>query len=685
MNALASETSPYLLQHKDNPVDWLPWGEEAFRRARELDRPVFLSVGYSTCHWCHVMARECFENPEIAALMNEHFVNVKVDREERPDVDRLYMAYVQATTGSGGWPMSVWLTPDGEPFFGGTYFPPEDRWGRAGFPRILRTLAAAWKNDRAKIREIAANAIRALEEPAETLRSGHLSHAVHAGLRQFELSFDSEYGGFGGAPKFPRPVVFELLLREEGRPREMALATLRAMCAGGIHDALGGGFHRYSVDRFWHVPHFEKMLYDQAQMASALVEAWQLTHEPLFEITLRDTLDYVLRDLSLPGGGFASAEDADSEPPERPGAHAEGAFYLWREEEIRSLLPREEAALIIRLYSVRPDGNAPEGADPHGELAGKNILHARADDLAKVEGSKYAPLLREARRKLLEARAKRPRPHRDEKVIAAWNGLVISALSRAGAALREPRYIGSAERAALFLRQHLVEGGQLRRSWQGRLSPVPAFAEDYAFLGRGLLDLYEATAEPGWLRWAGELQQILDREFWDEKSGGYFTSRAGDPTLRVRTKGDHDGAEPLAESVAAENAVRMERMGLPISRRAQAIFAARAAEALRIPTAFPALLAVFVLSEKLPRQAVIASKPGDPARAEFLHALRRRHTPELVILHADGAENSAFLSQHRSDVLEFKIPEPGAALYLCENFTCQAPVFSPEELARLRN
>ena len=681
MNALASETSPYLLQHKDNPVEWWPWGAEAFRRAKELNRPIFLSVGYSTCHWCHVMARECFENPAIAELMNRFFINVKVDREERPDVDRLYMSYVQATTGSGGWPMSVWLTPEGEPFYGGTYFPPEDRYGRKGFPAILLALARAWETEGPKVREIGSRALAALAERRETVpASSSFEVAAARARQQFEQSFDRNFGGFGEAPKFPRPSVFHFLMGLEGEGREMALETLRVLCAGGIHDALGGGFHRYSVDRFWHVPHFEKMLYDQAQLTGALLEAWQLTGENLFRRTAELTLDYVLRDLALPEGGLASGEDADSEPAGRPGEHAEGAFYVWTEPELRKLLSCEETEVFLPLYNVQPSGNAPQGSDPHGELTGKNILHARWQDLEREENGPRGDLLRTARLKLFEARALRPRPHRDNKVVTAWNGLALSALARASMVLNKPRYLAAARKLAEFLRKQLWDGRRLFRSWQGRASSVAGFAEDYAFITAGLLDLYEATGDVELLEWGVELQQILDSEFWDEEAGGYFTSAKGsDPCLRVRTQGDHDGAEPLAESVAAFNALRFEAMGVTGLRSCQDILGSRLSEALQIPSAFPALLAVAQASKIPPQQAVLAARPDAPDRWPFLCALRRSYSPRLVVLHADAGRGSEFLQKWTPQFSQYGIPESGARLYLCENFVCHAPFHSVQD------
>ncbi|MFZ0710667.1 MAG: thioredoxin domain-containing protein, partial [Terrimicrobiaceae bacterium] len=455
MNRLADEKSPYLLQHKENPVDWRPWSEEAFAEAKSLNRPVFLSIGYSTCHWCHVMAHESFENSGIAKLMNENFVNIKVDREERPDVDRLYMAFVQATTGGGGWPMSVWLTPEGRPFYGGTYFPPENRYGRAGFPNILGQIARLWREDRERVETEAARVMQALAEAGRSAESAQFSGdeaLLRRAFEGFSRSFDEEHGGFGGAPKFPRPSVFNFLLRfatrahgdDAGRAGAIALFTLRKMTAGGMRDHLGGGFHRYSVDEFWHVPHFEKMLYDQAQLAVSFVEAWQLTHEEFFAEIARETLDYVLRDMTHREGGFFSAEDADSLLSHDGPEHAEGAFYVWGRQEIVEALGADEAAVFCRHYGIEEGGNAPPGSDPYGEFKGRNILIERqsipttAAQLG-VDAETVSKSLAASRAILFDLRVKRPRPHLDDKILTAWNGLMISALSKGGAALNEPR------------------------------------------------------------------------------------------------------------------------------------------------------------------------------------------------------------------------------------------------------
>ncbi len=492
-NKLADEKSPYLLQHADNPVDWLPWGEEAFAKAREENKPIFLSIGYSTCHWCHVMAHESFENPEVAAVMNREFVNIKVDREERPDVDRVYMTFVQATTGGGGWPMSIWLTPELKPFVGGTYFPPEDRWGQPGFTKVLERIAAAWKQDHEKISEQGTNIITALEEgtAAGVAGSGQKLGAktLEIAYEQIARGYDPHEGGFGVAPKFPRPVTLNFLTRLHARdPKsdggrhalEMDLFTLRKMAAGGIHDHLGGGFHRYSVDAYWHVPHFEKMLYDQAQLAVAYLDAFQITSEPLFEAVARDILDYVHLDMTAKMGGFFSAEDADSVVPgSDDSVHkkiAEGAFYVWSKDEIDAALGADAEVFNFH-YTVKAEGNVPSGGDPHGEFTGKNILIELGDlaqtakHVGKSEGE-VREILGKSRRTLFAIRSKRPRPHLDDKIITAWNGLMISAFARAAQVLNDQSYFGIRNP-----RRTVHPDGALRRVAQNSLSQLPGRAK----------------------------------------------------------------------------------------------------------------------------------------------------------------------------------------------------------------
>lgn len=665
-NALAREKSPYLIQHKDNPVDWHPWGEVAFEKARRENKPVFLSIGYSTCHWCHVMARESFENPEIAALMNRGFVNVKVDREERPDVDRVYMAFVQAATGGGGWPMSVWLTPDGHPFFGGTYFPPERRYGRAGFPQILQQIENLWKADRARIESEAGRVLAELREAPVASSTGDLLNAgwLQGGFSAFASAFDARNGGFGGAPKFPRPSVLNFLMRGGDESRQMALTTLRVMSGGGMRDHLGGGFHRYAVDTFWHVPHFEKMLYDQAQIVISLVEAWQITKDPDFATSARSTLEYVLRDMTHPSGGFYSAEDADSPVASGSHEHAEGSFYVWTRHEIEDLLPPEEARIFCEYYGVTEDGNAPEGSDPHGEFSGKNIL------IARQEGAEPGSLAA-CRQTLLARRNLRPRPHLDDKILTAWNGLMISAFARAGRAFGEQRYLAAASRAADFVLKQLFRDGDLLRSWRDGASSIPGFAEDYAFFIQGLLDLYGADFELCRLEMAIELQKRQDVLF--REGDGYFSSRAGDPLVPLRMKEDYDGAEPSANSVSALNLLRLSRLtGEPAyGESARKILAAHSTQMERLPTAVPQMLVALDLALSLPSQAVVA---GNLNEAEpILASLSQAFRPHTAIIFLNSPEAVEFFGRGNPAIREMKPSDNGPSLYLCENFVCQAP------------
>jgi uncharacterized protein YyaL (SSP411 family) len=692
MNRLAEQKSPYLLQHKDNPVDWWPWAEEAFAEAKRLNKPVFLSIGYSTCHWCHVMAHESFENSEIARLMNENFINIKVDREERPDVDRLYMAFVQATTGGGGWPMSVWLTPEGRPFFGGTYFPPDNRYGRAGFPSILSQISRLWRQDREKVEGEATRVMKALASAGKGAQGAEFQRdeapLLH-GFESFSRSFDEEYGGFGGAPKFPRPSVFNFLLRfatraagdRANRAATMALVTLRRMAAGGMRDHLGGGFHRYSVDEYWHVPHFEKMLYDQAQLAISFVEAWQLTQDHSFADIARETLEYVSRDMTHPEGGFFSAEDADSLIAHGHPEHAEGAYYVWSRQEIVDLLGAEDTRIFCRHYGVEEVGNVLAGSDPHGEFRGKNVLIERQDvattaRILNLPADTVSRSLETARRKLFDRRAQRPRPHLDDKILTAWNGLMISAFAKAGAAFREARYLESAARAAQFLRKNLTSEGRLLRSWRGEAGAISGFAEDYAFLIQGLLDLYEAAWEVDWLEWALDLQERQDELFRDEAGGGYFGSAAGDPLVPVRMKEDYDGAEPSANSISALNLLRFARMlhDESFETRAKSILASSRDALERAPVAVPQMLVALDLALSPPAQAVVAGDRESEEVQTWNARLHREFAPRRVLLLADG---NPILLERVSALASMKPLHDRAALYLCENFSCQAPQTLP--------
>ena len=700
-NALAREKSPYLLQHAHNPVHWLPWGDEAFARARRENKPIFLSVGYSTCHWCHVMAHESFENPQIAKLMNEHFVNVKVDREERPDVDRVYMTYVQATSGGGGWPMSVFLTPDLKPFFGGTYFPPEDRYGRPGFPTVLLRLAEAWEKDRENVSAAAANAIIALREytgggAAKSDLPGR--GVLDTAFSQFARTFDEELGGFGGAPKFPRPSALNFLFRHyagqvadshDGKiSASMALLTLRSMAAGGMHDQLGGGFHRYSVDRFWHVPHYEKMLYDQAQLAVSYLEAFQITGDARYSATARDILDYVRREMTGKGGGFYSAEDADSLLEHGKPEHREGAFYVWTKDEIDRVLG-DDAPLFDRVHGVEAGGNSPAGSDPHGELAGKNTLIRRMTDTDAAKffqkpEDEIAKRLATARAQLLEVRAKRPRPHLDDKIITAWNGLMISAFARAAQVLEEPVYLASAQESAHFIRRELWKDGSLARSYREGAGAVKGFCDDYAFLIAGLLYLYEADFDVAWLQWALELQARQDALFADT-NGGYFSVAEGDPSILLRMKEDYDGAEPSPNSIAALNLLRLGQITGRDEFRERAVktLAAFAAQMTKAPTSVPQMLCALDASLAKPGQIVIAGRRDAADTRALLREVHAHFMPNKLILLADGGAGQQWLGE-RLEFLRTAGPIDGrAAAFVCEDFVCQLPVTDPGRLREL--
>ena len=701
-NRLANEKSPYLLQHAHNPVEWYPWGEEAFAKARRENKPIFLSVGYSTCHWCHVMAHESFENAEVAAIMNREFVNIKVDREERPDVDRVYMTFVQATTGSGGWPMSVWLTPDLKPFVGGTYFPPEERYGQPAFTKVLERIATAWKENHDQIVEQGTKIVEALREsqsagPGE----GKIDRSVlDIAYRQIERSYDPKEGGFGNAPKFPRPVTLNFLMQFYARDPnsdigkhalDMALFTLSKMAAGGMHDHIGGGFHRYSVDRYWHVPHFEKMLYDQAQLAVAYLDAFQITKDKEYESVARDVLDYVARDMTSKEGGFFSAEDADS--PVTAGAvkTAEGAFYVWTRKEIDAALG-DSAELFDFHHGVQAHGNAPEGSDPHDEFRGKNILIERhtiaetAGHFKKSEGE-IARVLVQSREKLFGIRAQRPRPHLDDKIIAAWNGLMISAFARAAQVLDDSRYLEVATRSANFLRSNLYDSSRktLYRNYRGSRSEVEGFADDYAFVVQGLLDLYEASFNIEWVKFATELQATQDRLFFDETSGGYFSTSGKDGSVFVRMKDDNDGAEPAASSIAALNLLRLSHIydDPKLSERAKKTIEAFTTILSQFPSGVPQMLVAVENSLGKPRQIVIAGKKDSPETTELLREVHRHFLPNTIVILADTNEGQKYLGDKNKAVRAMSLVEGKAAAYVCENFTCKAPVTDTKQLGDL--
>lgn len=704
-NRLAHEKSPYLLQHGHNPVDWYSWGEEAFAKARRENKPIFLSVGYSTCHWCHVMAHESFENDEVAAIMNREFVNIKVDREERPDVDRVYMTFVQATTGSGGWPMSVWLTPDLKPFVGGTYFPPEERYGQPAFTKVLERIATAWKEDHDKIAGQGSKIVEALREsqsaaPGEGKIDGLVADAAY---RQIDRSYDPKEGGFGNAPKFPRPVTLNFLTRFYARdPKsdagkhaiDMALFTLRKMAAGGMHDHIGGGFHRYSVDRYWHVPHFEKMLYDQAQLAVAYLNAFQITGDKQYESVARDILDYVARDMTSKEGGFFSAEDADSPIVETDvSSHktAEGAFYVWTKKEVDDALG-DSADVFDFHYGVQPHGNAPEGSDPHDEFRGKNILierHTILETAARFNKSEQeiGTLLTESRQKLFRIRVQRSRPHLDDKILAAWNGLMISAFARAAQVLDDQRYLEVAIRAANFVRAKLYDSSRniLYRSYRDGRSNIEGFADDYATVIQGLLDLYESSFDVEYLKFAIQLQETQDQLFFDEKNGGYFSNSGRDKSVFVRMKDDNDGAEPAASSIAALNLLRLSQIydDPELAERAKKTIEAFAAVLMQFPSGMPQMLVAVENSLGKPRQIVIAGKKDSPETKALIQEVHRHFRPNTIVILADANEGQKYLGERNEAIRAMSLVDGHPAAYVCENFTCKAPVTDPKQLSDL--
>ncbi len=672
-NALADETSPYLLQHAHNPVEWRPWSEAAFAAAKAEDKLVFLSVGYSTCHWCHVMERESFENEAIAAVMNAHFICVKVDREERPDIDATYMAFVQATTGQGGWPMSVWLTPEGKPVVGGTYFPPEDRYGRMGFPKLCAEIGRLWQEDRVRMEESAAKVMAYLREEAAGLRTGgpgELPEDMVFGdfVDRCESMFDPSLGGWGGAPKFPRPVVPRLLLQlaerfggEEAEAcLQMTTRTLRAMAAGGMRDQLGGGFHRYSVDRYWHVPHYEEMLYDQAQLALLYLEAWQAGGDGRDREVAEGIFGYVLGELKDAGGAFHAAEDADSMESFEATGKKEGAFWTWEAAEIYRLLDARAAAVFCSAYGVEEGGNARPESDPHGELEGRNTLflamgvEALAEKFDAPE-EEIRGLLDGARAVLLEVRGKRPLPHRDDKIITAWNGLMVAALARGGRVLGRADLTDAARSALDFIRRELWDGRKLWRSYRGKRGDAPGFAADHAFLIAGLIEMHGADGDPSWLGWAREIQAALDRDHWEESRGGYVirAELGGEALLVIRE--DYDGAEPAANHVAAENllklAVLLDEPGY--ATRAEAILRAGSRAAETQPFAVPVLLGALDLFQRGVMKVEVRGEP-DP---ELAAAMRRSWLPRAVWTRTAG----------------------DGEVIVCEGQVCRAPVRTAAE------
>jgi len=704
-NRLAREKSPYLLQHAHNPVHWYPWGEEAFARARNEGKPIFLSIGYSTCHWCHVMERESFEHENVGRFLNEHFISIKVDREERPDVDKIYMTFVQATTGSGGWPMSVFLTPELKPFFGGTYFPPEPRQGRPGFPQLLERIAELWRDRRGDL-ELGAEQTHAQLAQMMNARGGEavgggsasgippralVESWLKAAGESFKEVYDPQHGGFGRAPKFPQPSQPQFLLRYARRFHDeaalkMVLHMCERMAAGGIHDQLGGGFARYSVDAEWLVPHFEKMLYDNAQLVQLYLDAHLVASGRMdgatdsaraehlnapalqpstspFATIVRSTLDYVLRDMTHPDGGFYSAEDADSE------GH-EGKFYCWTWAELSSRLTVEEFNVVVRHYGITPAGNFVDHSHPQ-PLLGLNVLSVAG--LAANQAD--AALLDSARAKMLAVRAQRVRPHLDDKVLASWNGLMLGAFARAYAVLGDEKYRGAAERNLKFIQADLWENGTLYNRWRDGERDTVQLLDAYAFLLGGVVELYEATLVPETLAFAIALAEAMIKRFYDASQGGFWQSDAGATDLILRIKDDYDGAEPAGNSVATLALLKLAAMAArkDFHEVAQRTLLAGHQKLSRAPHAVSYLLQALDYWADEPARVVVAGDLGNALFQDLLHAAHSVYQPNKVVLGDAGPVDDLARSLSVRD---------GAAVYLCAGQTCQPPTTDSAEVRK---
>ncbi|MHB8520572.1 MAG: thioredoxin domain-containing protein [Limisphaerales bacterium] len=671
-NHLAREKSPYLLQHAHNPVDWYAWGEEAFAKARAEKKPIFLSIGYSTCHWCHVMERESFENETVAAYLNEHFVSIKVDREERPDVDKIYMTAVQAMTGEGGWPLNSFLTPDLKPFYGGTYFPPDNRYGRPGFLQLLQKINDLWQHDRDRLAQSAAELHGRLREVSEQEATTGLlltPALLRTAAMQFKSEYDSHHGGFGGAPKFPRPSQPAFLLRYGERSHDaatvrMVLHTCDAMAAGGIYDQIGGGFARYSTDAQWLVPHFEKMLYDNAQLVHLYLDAFLVSGESRYADVARDVLRYVLRDMTHPEGGFYSAEDADSEGKE-------GKFYCWTRTEMESLLTSAEFKVATHYFGVTDHGNFIDHSDPH-PLPNQNVLSIVHPNLTEAERA----LLKSAKEKMFAARAKRVRPHLDDKVLASWNGLMLGAIARAYSVLGDESYRAAAEKNMAFLQDKLwdAKSRTLYHRWRDGERDSVQLLDGYAFLLGGVIELYGTTLEPSHLDFAIALADAMIKEFYDSEQGGFWQSPANAPHLILRVKEDYDGAEPSGNSVAILALLKLAA----ITDRAE--YKQAAEKSLRLfaqrlqslPQAVPCMLSALDYWLNEPRRVVIAGDPADAATRALVRAAHAVYQPNKVVLGTQGAVEPFAKT--------LPLDRGGPTAYVCTGTACKPPTHDAETI-----
>jgi uncharacterized protein YyaL (SSP411 family) len=683
-NRLIHEQSPYLLQHAENPVDWYPWGEDAFQAAKEQDKPIFLSIGYATCHWCHVMAHESFEDEALAQLLNEHYIAIKVDREERPDIDRIYMSVCQIMTGQGGWPLSIFMTPEGKPFFAGTYFPKTTRMGIPAFKDVLKQIGTLWQNDRSRIAEVSQDITRAIQPGAgsstpvpamglDTLRKSYI---------QLERAFDPSWGGFGRAPKFPIPHNLTFLLRWHKRSgNSMALGmvgkTLDAMRSGGIFDQVGFGFHRYSVDERWLVPHFEKMLYDQASLAMAYTEAYQATGKIKFAEVAREILTYVLRDMTAPHGGFYSAEDADSEGKE-------GLFYLWTPREVKEHLGSGLGDLFCRVFDITDAGNFEEGRSiPHVPVTLETFARKEGMDLKGLEAA-----LEDARSRLFAVRKKRVHPLKDDKVLTSWNGLMIAALAKAYQVFGDQVYAAAARRAAAFILKNLktAEGRLLRRYRQGNAA-YPGYLDDYAFMVWGLIELYEATFEVSYLQEAIALNEAMIEIFWDEQGGGLYFTGKGNERLITRSKEIYDGALPSGNSVAASNFLRLSRItgNTDLERRAGELTRAFSGQVTERPVGCTQLMVALDFMVGPSQEIVIAGDPALDTTRAMVKIIQRSFLPnKVLLLRAQGLEGKR-LASLAPFVAAMRPMNGRPTVYVCEGYACKTPIRDIDSLKATLN
>jgi uncharacterized protein YyaL (SSP411 family) len=691
-NKLINEKSPYLLQHAHNPVDWHPWNEETFKLAKKENKPIFLSIGYSACYWCHVMEREVFENEEIAKIMNEYFVNVKVDREERPDVDRVYMNALQAMTGSGGWPMSMFLTPELKPFYGATYVPPKAKYGRAGFEDVITQIHEVWTNKEKDVIESGDKIVDKLNEfiEARAQKDSKLSEdTFENAFNTIKKIYDEEYGGFGSGNKFPRPVVFNFLLdyyyhTKDFASLDMVTYSLKKMYEGGMYDHLSGGFHRYSVDNIWRVPHFEKMLYDQAQLVTTYVNAYLVTKNKFYLFVAEDTAQYVIENLMNKDGGFYSAEDAESAlDPEKPKVKEEGAYYLWEKKELEEILTKDEAEIFHFFYGIQNMGNTLN--DPHEVFGKKNVLFIANDifDTAKQFGKNpedIAEIIDECRTKLLQERLKRPKPGLDDKILTSWNGLMISGLANLYKVTKNELFLTASSKAVDFIKKNLYKDKELLHRFRDGESKYDGTLEDYAYFINGLLDLYEATFEIEYFNFAKELNQITVRKFYDNDDAGFFDVAENVKDVILKTKDTYDGAEPAGNSIQIMNLLRIGTMtdDKEIIEKAGNSLKLFSAELDRLPFSSPQMLCALSFLLNSPKEIIITGDLKQDKTGELVRCIDEVFIPNKVVMHSseEFIKAAPFIKKLVSDVKESKV-------YVCENYKCNLPTDDVEKLKEL--